>query len=90
MDEEMPMQLTNAQWAVVRPSLSGGKSGPGQRGRPRRDDRLVLEGVPSVLRADALERHTEGDCGIPDVPPTFHLVVAALRDAEASVERSGG
>jgi transposase len=47
------MELTDAQFAVVAPQLSSGKSGPGRKGRPRRDDRQVLEGILWVLRTGA-------------------------------------
>lgn len=47
------MELTDAQWAVLEPLLPPGKSGPGKKGRPRRDSREVLEGILWVLRSGA-------------------------------------
>jgi len=47
------MELTDAQWAIIAPMLSAGKSGPGLKGRPRRESRQVLEGVLWVLRTGA-------------------------------------
>ena len=47
------MELTDAQWAVIGPLLSNGKSGPGRRGRPQRDNREVLSGILWILRTGA-------------------------------------
>jgi transposase len=47
------MELADAQWAIIAPMLSAGKSGPGLKGRPRRESRQVLEGVLWVLRTGA-------------------------------------
>jgi len=47
------MELTDAQWDVISPLLPSGKSGPGRRGRPRKDDRPVLEGILWILRTGA-------------------------------------
>jgi len=47
------MELTDAQWSILEPLLPKGKSGAGKRGRPRRDDRQILEGILWVLRTGA-------------------------------------
>ncbi len=47
------MELTDAQWAVISPLLSDGKSGQGRVGRPRRDNQPVLEGILWILRTGA-------------------------------------
>jgi transposase len=47
------MELTDVQWAMIAPQLPGGKSGPGKRGRPRKDDRAILEGILWILRTGA-------------------------------------
>jgi len=47
------MELTDAQWALIVPLLSAGKSGPGRKGRPERDSREVLSGVFWILRTGA-------------------------------------
>ncbi len=47
------MELSDTQWAVISPLLSDGKSGPGRVGRPRRNNRLVLEGILWILRTGA-------------------------------------
>jgi transposase len=44
------MELTDAQWEIVRPILVSERKG---RGRPRRDERQVLEGILWVLRTGA-------------------------------------
>lgn len=47
------MGLTDAQWVVISPLLSNGKSGQGRVGRPRRDNRRVTEGILWILRTGA-------------------------------------
>ena len=47
------MELSDTQWAVISPLLSDGKSGPGRVGRPRRNNRHVLEGILWILRTGA-------------------------------------
>ncbi len=42
--------LTDAEWAVVAPLLPGADGRP-RRGRPRRDDRRVLDAIFHVLRS---------------------------------------
>jgi transposase len=53
MDEEIPMELTDAQWEVLTPPLPVRKSGPGRKGRPARENRETLEGIFWVLRTGA-------------------------------------
>jgi transposase len=47
------MELWDEQRQVVAPLFPSGKSGSGLRGRPRRDNREVLEGIHRVLRTGA-------------------------------------
>lgn len=47
------MELTDSQWEIIEPLLSQGKSGPGLKGRPRRNNREVLEGILWILRTGA-------------------------------------
>lgn len=47
------MRLTDKQWEIVEPLLPKPKSGPGKRGRPACDLRLVLEGILWVMRTGA-------------------------------------
>ena len=47
------MELKDPQWEIVAPMLSSGRSGPGLKGRPRRDNRQVLEGILWILRTGA-------------------------------------
>lgn len=47
------MKLTETQWKLVEPLLPAPKSGPGKRGRPACDARLVLEGILWVMRTGA-------------------------------------
>ena len=41
--------VTNAQWQIVAPILASGLIGASGRGRPRKDDRLIFDGVLSVI-----------------------------------------
>ncbi len=56
------MELTDEQWSVIEPLFPAGKSGAGNRGRPRRGNREVLEGILWVLRTGARWK---------DLPPEF-------------------
>ena len=47
------MELTDVQWAIIEPLLPKAKSGSGKKGRPRRDDRGILEGILWILRTGA-------------------------------------
>ena len=47
------MELTDTQWEIIAPLLPEGKSGEGRKGRPRRNNREVLEGIFWVLRTGA-------------------------------------
>ena len=47
------MELTDAHWEILAPLLPKGKSGPGKKGRPRRENREVLEGILWILRTGA-------------------------------------
>ena len=47
------MELTDAQWAAIQRLLLEGRSGPRKKGRPRRGNREVLEGLLWVLRTGA-------------------------------------
>jgi len=39
------MELTDKQWELIESLLSEGKSGPGKKGRPRRNNREILDGI---------------------------------------------
>ncbi len=54
------MVLTDEQWKLIEPLLPQGKSGP-KGGRPRRDDREIVNGVLWILRTGAPWQ---------DLPPT--------------------
>jgi transposase len=47
------MELTDKQWELIEPLLPEGKSGPGKKGRPRRNDREILNGILWILRTGA-------------------------------------
>ena len=47
------MKLTDEQWERIAPLLPVGRSGPGKKGRPRRDDREILDGILWILRTGA-------------------------------------
>ncbi|MEE8201375.1 MAG: IS5 family transposase [Candidatus Acidoferrales bacterium] len=47
------MELTDAQWEILAPLLPAGKSGPGRKGRRRKNNRDVLEGILWILRTGA-------------------------------------
>ena len=47
------MDLTDEQWLVIKPLIPAGKSGKGKKGRPRREDRQILNGILWVLRTGA-------------------------------------
>ena len=47
------MELTDAQWEIIAGLLPKGKSGPGRKGRPQRNNREVLEGILWILRTGA-------------------------------------
>ena len=45
----LPSSVTNAQWRIVAPILANGLTAPPGRGRPRKDNRPIFEGVLSVI-----------------------------------------
>lgn len=45
------MELKDAQWAVIELLMSAGKSSKGRVGRPRRNNREVIEGILSILHS---------------------------------------
>jgi len=47
------MELRDKQWELIGPLLPEGKSGTGKKGRPRRDNREVLNGILWILRTGA-------------------------------------
>ncbi len=55
------MELTDQQWEIIEPLLSEGKSGPGLKGRPRRNNRDVLEGILWILRTGARWKDLPGE-----------------------------
>ena len=44
------MELTNTPWEVIGPLLPEGRRAPGKKGRPRRDNREVLNGILWIPR----------------------------------------
>jgi transposase len=44
-----PSLVTNAQWQILAPILANGLTLPHGRGRPRKDDRPIFDGVLSVI-----------------------------------------
>ena len=47
------MDLTEEQWAIVKPLIPSPPRRPDGRGRPRMDDRAVLNGILWILRTGA-------------------------------------
>jgi len=47
------MELTDTQWEVIKPLIPEGLSGPGRKGRPRRNNRDVVDGILWILRTGA-------------------------------------
>jgi transposase len=47
------MKLTDSQWAIVEPLLPKPEARADRRGRPRQDDRKILDGVLWILRTGA-------------------------------------
>ena len=47
------MELTDKQWEIIEPLIPEGLSGPGRKGRPRRDNREVLDALLWILRTGA-------------------------------------
>lgn len=46
-------ELSESEWQMISPYLPKGKSGPGLRGRPRTEDRKILNGLIWLLRSGA-------------------------------------
>ena len=47
------MELTDKQWEIIEPLIPDGKNGPGRKGRPRRNNRDVLDAILWILRTGA-------------------------------------
>ena len=47
------MDLTEKQWIIIEPLIPKGKSGVGRKGRPRKNDREILNGILWILRTGA-------------------------------------
>ena len=47
------MKISDKQLEIIAPLLPAGKSGPGLKGRPRSNNREVLEGILWILRTGA-------------------------------------
>lgn len=46
-------EVSDAEWELLSALIPAGKSGAGKRGRPRADDRKMLNGIVWVLRSGA-------------------------------------
>ena len=47
------MDLTNEQWAVIQPLIPQAPKREDGRGRPRVDDRAILDGILWIMRTGA-------------------------------------
>src|SRR5258708_15820661 len=82
------MDLTEAQWQVLKPLLTP-KRRPDGRGRPWRDARAVLNGILWVLRTRcSLARSARPLSALPNLPSALPAV-AARRHFDAPVARAG-
>ncbi|RMG69702.1 MAG: transposase [Bacteroidetes bacterium] len=67
-------ELTDDEWSLIEPHLPTGKSGDGKRGRPRADNRQVLNGIIWILRSGAPWRD------LPDRYGPFTTVYTRFRE----------
>ncbi|HEY7093815.1 MAG TPA: transposase [Ktedonobacterales bacterium] len=68
-----PPLVTNAQWQIVAPILASSLASPSGRGRPRKDDRPIFDGVLSVILTGSFWSN---------VPPPTNTTTAWRRYAE--------
>lgn len=66
------MDLTDEQWEVIKPLIPQPPKRPDGRGRPRRDNREVLNGILWIMRTGAQWKDMPRAIpAIPDLPSTF-------------------
>jgi putative transposase len=58
---QYPSDLTDEEWKQIEGLLPGAKSGPGKRGRPPHDRRVIMHGILYVLRSGCPWRYLPGD-----------------------------
>ena len=52
-NEDEPMELTDEQWDIIKPLIPEPSKRPDGRGRPRRDNREILNGILWIMRTGA-------------------------------------
>jgi len=71
-------ELSDSEWAMISPYLPKGKSGSGLRGRPRTEDRKIINGLIWLLRSGAPWRD------IPDRYGPFTTIYTRFRELISS------
>lgn len=71
-------ELSDSEWAMISPYLPKGKSGAGLRGRPRTEDRKIINGLIWLLRSGAPWRD------IPDRYGPFTTIYTRFRELMSS------